>query len=98
MQSEQFLTYYLLPYLAVVNIISFSLMSLDKKKAANQKYRIPERSLFTWVIIGGSLGGLLGMQVFRHKTKHPSFKYGFPFILLLHLVLIVVWLKILTLP
>lgn len=97
MQPEHVLTNYLLAYLTVVNIISFSLMGLDKKKAARQKYRIPEKQLFIWVIIGGSLGGVLGMQIFRHKTKHPQFKYGFPLILLVHLLLIsMFWIGILA--
>ncbi|WP_321420011.1 DUF1294 domain-containing protein [uncultured Methanomethylovorans sp.] len=97
MQSGYFLTNYLLVYVLVVNIISFSLMGLDKKKATRKKYRIPEKQLFLWVIMGGSLGGVLGMKIFRHKTKHPQFKYGFPLILLIHLVLIsMFWTGILS--
>lgn len=88
MQPGYVLTDYLSAYLVIVNVISFSLMGLDKKKATHKKRRISEKQLFTWVIIGGSLGGVLGMQAFRHKTKHLQFKYGFPLILLAHLLLI----------
>lgn len=98
MQSGYFLTNYLLGYALVVNIISFSLMGLDKKKATRKKHRIPEKHLFIWVIIGGSLGGILGMKFFRHKTKHPQFKYGFLLILMVHLILVILWLGILPLP
>lgn len=90
MQTEDFLKYSLWAYIAFVNAISFALMGLDKKKARGQKYRIPEKTLFMWVIAGGSLGGFLGMKLFRHKTQHLQFKYGFPFILLVHLVFITV--------
>ena len=88
MQTEDFLKYSLWAYIAFVNTISFALMGLDKKKARDQKYRIPEKTLFIWVIVGGSLGGFLGMKLFRHKTQHLQFKYGFPLILLVHLVFI----------
>lgn len=90
MQTEDFLKYSLWAYIAFVNAISFALMGLDKKKARGQKYRIPEKTLFMWVIAGGSLGGFLGMKLFRHKTQHLQFKYGFPLILLIHLVFITV--------
>lgn len=90
MQTEDFLKYSLWAYIAFVNTISFALMGLDKKKARDQKYRIPEKTLFIWVIVGGSLGGFLGMKLFRHKTQHLQFKYGFPLILLVHLVFIAV--------
>lgn len=98
MQSGYFLTNYFLGYIVVVNIISFILIGLDKKKATRKKHRIPEKHLFIWAIVGGSLGGVLGMKIFRHKTKHPQFKYGFPFILLIHLILVVLWSGILPLP
>ena len=90
MQTEDFLKYSLWAYIAFVNTISFALMGLDKKKARDQKYRIPEKTLFIWVIVGGSLGGFLGMKLFRHKTQHLQFKYGFPLILFVHLVFIAV--------
>jgi uncharacterized membrane protein YsdA (DUF1294 family) len=54
----------------------------DKKRAIHKTYRIPERTLFLIAWIGGSIGSLLGMYHFRHKTKHAQFVYGIPFILL----------------
>ncbi len=60
-------------YLSVVNLLSFSLMALDKRKARLGRWRIPERTLLLLDLFGGSLGGLLGMALFRHKTKHWRF-------------------------
>lgn len=72
-------------YIAVINLTGFIIMGVDKRKAIAHKYRIPENTLFLIAIIGGSLGGLLGMQFFRHKTKHLKFKIGFPAIFLVHI-------------
>lgn len=102
MHPEYFLNKFLLillAYLAIVNLVSFSLMGLDKKKARDKKYRLSEKNLLTWVIIGGSLGGFIGMHIFRHKTKHLQFKFGFPLILLVHLLILgFLGLRILPLP
>jgi uncharacterized membrane protein YsdA (DUF1294 family) len=67
-------------YLIMVNIGAFSIMGIDKKKAIKKKYRISEKTLFTWAIAGGSIGSIAGMQFFRHKTRHMSFKLGMPLI------------------
>lgn len=72
-------------YLLLVNIVAFSLMGADKRKAKRNERRISEKTLFTWAIIGGSVGSIAGMYFFRHKTKHPIFKIGLPFILLLQI-------------
>lgn len=69
-------------YLIVMNIVGFFAMGMDKWKARKNRWRIPERSLFLMSLIGGSVGTLLGMYVFRHKTKHWYFKIGMPLILL----------------
>ena len=53
-----------------MNIIAFFLMGIDKYKAKKHKWRIPEATLFISSIAGGSIGALLGMYTFRHKTKH----------------------------
>lgn len=74
-------------YLLAVNLVLFVLMGVDKWKAINGKWRIPEKTLFSLAIAGGSIGGIAGMQLFRHKTKHASFKYGFPAILTAQLAL-----------
>lgn len=79
---------YLLIYLAVINLIGFFAMFLDKQKAKHDKWRIPEKTLFLFALIGGSLGTTLGMHFFRHKTKHWYFKFGMPLILIVQLILL----------
>ncbi len=76
-------------YFAGVNLIGFALMGIDKYRAKKRAFRIPEATLFIIAIIGGSIGSLLGMYVFRHKTRHRSFVYGMPFILIVQIALIV---------
>ena len=76
-------------YLIIINLLAFLLMGLDKRKAKRHKWRIPEKALFLSAIIGGSIGALLGMQVFRHKTKHASFRIGMPCILIVQIALAV---------
>ena len=72
-------------YLLIVNIVCLVLFGLDKRRAQTGAWRIPERDLFLWAIAGGSLGGWLGMYLFRHKTQHLKFKLGFPLIILVQL-------------
>ena len=72
-------------YLAIMNIIGFAIMGIDKKKAEKKKWRIRESTLFLVSFIGGSIGTLLGMYSFRHKTKHIYFVIGMPLILILHI-------------
>jgi len=74
-------------YLLAVNVAAFLMMGADKKRAIQQKRRIPEKSLFLAALLGGSLGAYMGMQSFRHKTKHLKFTIGLPAILLLHLAI-----------
>ena len=81
----------LLYYLAAVNVLAFALMGIDKVKAKRGVWRIPEKVLFLSALIGGSIGTIAGMFVFRHKTKHLSFVLGLPAILLLQLAL-ALWL------
>jgi uncharacterized membrane protein YsdA (DUF1294 family) len=78
---------YFFGYLVIVNILAFLLMGIDKHKARKGAWRIPERTLFLSALIGGSLGANLGMQLFRHKTKHRSFVIGMPAILIVQLLL-----------
>ena len=77
------LTYYLI----AINLIGFLIMYIDKIKAINNDYRIPEKNLFFICIIGGSLGLLMGMYKFHHKTKHNKFVYGVPLILILNIII-----------
>ena len=76
---------YLWYYLILINAATFLLMLSDKKKARRRQWRTPEAVLFGAAFLGGSLGGTLGMLLFRHKTKHSLFSIGFPVLLLLHL-------------
>lgn len=79
----------LLVYFAAVNVVSFLLMYIDKRRAVKHEWRIPEKTLFLWAFLGGSPGSLLGMYTFRHKTKHLSFVLGMPAILLAELAVAV---------
>ena len=78
---------YLLYYLAFINLLLFVLMGVDKAKAKRGSRRFPEATLFFLAVAGGSLGGLLGMAAFRHKTLHKSFRLGFPAVLIAQLAL-----------
>lgn len=78
-------------YLLAVNIWGFCLMGSDKRRAKNGGWRVRERSFFLAALLGGSLGAILGMFGFRHKTRHWYFKLGLPAILLLQIGL-AVWL------
>jgi uncharacterized membrane protein YsdA (DUF1294 family) len=83
---------YFLVYLLFMNGLAFALMGIDKRRAKRHAWRIPELTLMLVGVFGGSVGGLLGMQVFRHKTKHPKFFIGYPVILVVHVALAVYFL------
>ena len=72
-------------YLLIVNLTAFFLYGIDKKRAIKQKWRTSEKTLILIAVIGGSVGAICGMQVFRHKTKHIKFKFGLPAILIVQL-------------
>ncbi len=80
---------YLYLYLAIINAAGLILMLVDKHKARKNRWRIPERTLLTVAAIGGSLGSYIGMQLFRHKTKHVAFSIGIPVILAVHILILV---------
>jgi len=67
-------------YLVAVNLLLFFVMGADKSRARRHVRRVPERTLFALCAAGGGLGGMLGMWVFRHKTRHMTFVAGFPLI------------------
>lgn len=82
----------LLAYMTVVSLILLVFMGIDKSRARKQEWRIAERTLFTLAICGGAVGGVLGMYIFRHKTRHNSFAFGFPLLAALQLFILVrVW-------
>lgn len=76
-------------YVLIINLIAFFAMWIDKQKAKKGKWRIKEGTLFTLVLLGGGIGGILGMYTFRHKTKKMYFTLGFPVILVIEIVLII---------
>lgn len=77
-------------YLAIINAWAFLLMLVDKRKAIKNRWRIPEKVLLGVCAVGGSLGGMLGMRLFRHKTLHLRFSIGIPVMLAVQIVLLVV--------
>ena len=74
-------------YLLLVNLAGFLLMGLDKRRARRGAWRISEKALFLTAVLGGSLGSIVGMRTFRHKTKHWYFRYGLPALLIGQLAL-----------
>ena len=72
---------YFLIYLLIMNASSFNLMRVDKHRAKNHLWRVPELTLMLNALVGGSVGILVGMYVFRHKTRHLKFTLGVPLIL-----------------
>lgn len=82
------LLHFLTTYLVLVNAFSFLLMLIDKLKAKKGAWRIPESTLMGAAILGGSIGAMAGMYLFRHKTRHVKFFLGLPLILIIQLVLV----------
>ena len=85
--------YYYVIYFIMINVVNFVLMWYDKHEARNDGYRVSEKTLFLVTALGGSIGGICGMYVFHHKTKKWYFKYGYPLILFLQILLIVSFYK-----
>ena len=77
----------IIAYLIIANIAGLIIMGVDKRKAINNAWRIPEKTLFLCSLIGGSVGTWAGMYLFHHKTKHWYFVVGMPAILVLQIVL-----------
>lgn len=72
--------------LTVVNAVAFIVYGIDKYRARNAKWRIPEATLLMLAVVDGSVGAWLGMKAWHHKTRHMKFRYGVPVILLLQIV------------
>ena len=81
----------LLVWLAVINLLTFIVYGADKRRARKGTWRVPEKTLFLLPLLGGSIGALLGMRVFHHKTKHWYFVWGIPAILLAQIAL-AIWI------
>ena len=83
---------YLVVYLLAVNLLLFGLMGVDKYEAKHDRWRVRESTLFVCAVIGGSVGGILGMRMFHHKTLHTAFRLGFPAVLAVQLLLAgIIW-------
>lgn len=85
--NSTYLKYFLIYYL-IINVIGFLSMGIDKFKARHNMWRTPEKTLLIIPLLLGSIGSLLGMYTFRHKTLHPQFKYGIPCILIINIICI----------
>ena len=81
----------LILYLILINLAAWGLMGADKYRARKHAWRIPERTLFAVALLGGSLGAILGMYLWHHKTKHWYFVIGMPLILVTQ-ILVYVWI------
>ena len=84
-----FTTQNILIYILIINVITFFMMWFDKHEAKIGDWRVPERTLFLLVLLGGGIGGIAGMYVFRHKTRKWYFKIGFPAILIMQIILVI---------
>lgn len=80
---------YLIIYLIIINLTGFLAMAIDKRRAKKGEWRIKEGTLFMITLLGGGIGTISGMYVFRHKTKKLKFTVGLPTILLVEVVLII---------
>lgn len=76
---------------ALVNLVAFALMGLDKRRARRDAWRVREKTLLLWCTCFGALGGLTGMRVFRHKTRHAAFSVGVPAMMVVQLALLAVY-------
>ena len=74
-------------YLLAINLLTFVTYGVDKWKARHNRWRIPEATLLLLAALGGSIGALLAMRVFHHKTQHKKFRYGVPALLLVQLAI-----------
>ena len=84
----------ILGYLVIINIVTFVVYGVDKWKAKRGNWRISEATLLMLAVIGGTIGALLGMKVWHHKTMHLKFKYGLPLILLAQIALIYLIIRV----
>ena len=76
-------------YLILLNIVGFIMSAVDKSAAKRHKWRVPEKNLFAVSLLGGAVGTLISMLLFRHKTKHKRFMIGIPLIILAQILLFV---------
>ncbi len=82
------MAYFVTGYLVCINLAGLASMGIDKRRAIRHEWRIPEATLFLIALLGGSMGSIAGMQLFRHKTRHWYFVWGMPIIFFIELALI----------
>lgn len=82
------MNYYIICYLICINLAGLISMGVDKRRAIRHQWRISEANLFLIALLGGSLGSIIGMQLFRHKTRHWYFVWGMPVIFFIELALL----------
>ena len=83
----------LISYIAIISLILCILMYVDKERAIKKEWRISEKTLLILGFFGGAIGGVLGMYLFRHKTKHNAFAFGFPIMAAIQIYIIVQFIK-----
>lgn len=79
-------------YYSIINVATFFAFAIDKTKARRGSFRISERMLLGMSLCGGSIGGIMGMQIFHHKTKHLHFNVGIPAMIVLHYILLLLFI------
>ena len=77
-------------FLVIMNLLALAVFGVDKWRAKHDRRRVPERTLWLLAVLGGALGALIGMQVFRHKTQHRSFRWGVPILLIAQIILLII--------
>ena len=87
MKEDTFLQIALI-YLAIINVATFFTYGIDKWKAKKSKWRVREASLLLLAVLGGSIGALLGMKIWHHKTLHKKFRYGIPAIIIAQVAIV----------
>jgi len=75
-----------------MNTSGLLIMKEDKQRAIKHQYRIKEKTLWTVALFGGAIGSTIGMKLYRHKTKHLSFKLGLPFLAIIEAILYIYFL------
>ena len=84
---------WLLLWVVAANIVAFILYGIDKRRAKRHAWRIPEAVLLGIAVVGGSIGAIVSMFLFRHKTKHPAFRIGLPAILIIQIIFAILLIK-----
>ena len=89
--------HYMILYTILVNLYGIWLISIDKHRASHHKWRVKETHIFSTAVLGGALGIMVAMRMFRHKTKHKSFTIGIPVIFVINIIIVlalVYWIYI----